>query len=70
MMVAIMADNPDRRRVATAAKKSIAVHVRLTVLEARRLKVAAARHDPPTVAAVLRSLIAERFDRPRSRPAT
>jgi hypothetical protein len=63
-----MAANPDRRTVATAAKKTITVNVRLTVLEAARLRVAARQSDPPTLAAFIREALTERLTRPRSRP--
>jgi hypothetical protein len=68
MMVAHMTDNPDRRRVAVAAKKTVAVNVRLTVLEAARLRVAARQSDPPTLAHYIREAIVDRLARPRSRP--
>ena len=58
---------PDRRRVAVAAKKTVTVNVRLTILEAARLRVAARQSDPPTLAAYIRDAIVDRLTRSRPR---
>jgi hypothetical protein len=69
MMPPNMSAGPDdRRRVAVAAKKTVSVNVRLTVLEARRLKVLAGQQDPPTVSNLLRELVTRELERPRSGP--
>jgi len=64
-----MADNPERRTVAQSAKRTVSVNVRLTILEAQRVRVAARQHDPPTVAAWLRDLIAGQVRRGPRPPA-
>jgi hypothetical protein len=46
-------------RVAEADKKTVSLRVRLTRVEAAQVERRAREHDPPTVAAWLRDLIAE-----------
>lgn len=52
-------DPPPDSRPAEAAKKTAVVHVRLTAAEAAAIEARAREHNPPTVAAWLRDLIAE-----------
>jgi hypothetical protein len=66
MMVRIMSE--PQRRVSEAAKKTVKVAVRLTRLEGELLERLVATHDPPTVAAWLRHVLAGEFDKPLPRP--
>jgi len=61
-------DSPPDRRVSEAAKKTVSLRVRLTRGEARQVEARALEHDPPTVAAYLRDLIAEDLGE-KKRPA-